>query len=364
MKKNILIIGNTNIYGGVGHMIREYCERIYSDNIHFDILYYDECGRETEKYLKKINAAYFHVPQYSKNPLQFVNYMKKFCKLNKYDLVHCHASTAMLLMYALPIKIINKTPIIYQSHDSGADESLILHCLFRPLIKVFCIKYLSVSWDAGIWMFRKSGIKSDKHVFLQNGLDSSVYMFNAKKREMIRTELGAGERFLIGNVGRFEKQKNHKFIIDIFEKVHQVDSKASLLLIGQGSLKKQVQTLVKEKKLEEVVIFCDYKKNISDYYSAMDLFLFPSKHEGMGLVAVEAQLAGLPVVASKNVPKEVKISKFFSQCSLSDSLDTWVNKIMKLKQAGRCTYSKEMFKSSGYEINQSAAKLKKLYESF
>lgn len=364
MNKNILIIGNNSIYGGVGHVIKEYCERLYSDNIHFDILYYTECERETEKYLKKINATYFLVPKYSKNPLQFIKYMMNFCKVKKYDLIHCHASTAMLLMYALPIKMINKTPIIYQSHDSGADESTVLHCFFRPLIKVFCTKYLSVSQEAGIWMFRKSGIKSEKHILLQNGLDSFDYLFNAKTRKNIRTQLEIGDRFIIGNVGRFEKQKNHKLIIDIFEKIHQLDSQASLLLIGQGSLKVQVQTLVREKNLEDVVIFCDYKKNVSDYYSAMDLFLFPSKHEGMGLVAVEAQLAGLPVVASDNVPKEVKISESFFRLSLSDNLDTWVNKIMELKQLGRCTFSKEMFERSGYEINQSVVKLKKIYESF
>lgn len=95
----------------------------------------------------------------------------------------------------------------------------------------------------------------------------------------------------------------------------------------------------------------------------MDLFLFPSIHEGMGLVAVEAQLSGLPVVASYSVPKEVKVSESFYQFNLSDSLDLWVDKIMELKQIGRCTYSKELFEKSGYEINQSAEKLRKIYES-
>lgn len=363
MKKNILIIGNSSIYGGVGHMIKEYCERLYSNEMNFDILYYDSCEDETEKYLRKINAAYFHVPKYSKAPLQFLRYMKKLCKVKKYSLIHCHASTAMLLMYALPIKIMNKTPIIYQSHGSSADESAIMHCIFRPFIKVFCTKYLSVSWGAGIWMFGKNGIKSDKHIFLKNGIDSSAFLFNEKARKDIRTQLELRGRFVIGSIGRFEKQKNHKFIIKIFEKIHEMDSRASLLLIGQGSLKKQIQTLVKEKKLEDVVIFCDYKENITDYYSAMDLLLFPSKHEGMGLVAVEAQLATLPVVASNNVPAEVKISNFFFQLSLADNFDLWINKIMELKQAGRCAFSKEMFEKSGYEINKSTDKLKKIYES-
>jgi len=363
VKKNVLIIGNCNIYGGVGHMIKEYCERLYSDKIHFDILYYGDCEGETEKYLRNINATYYHVPKYTKHPLQFLKYMKKLCKSKKYDLIHCHASTAMLLIYAIPIKIINNTPIIYQSHDSGADKSAILHCFFRPFIKVFCTKYISVSWEAGIWMFNKSGINSEKHILLQNGIDSSAYLFNPKTRNNIRMQLNIGDKFIIGNVGRFEKQKNHKLIIDIFEKIHRLESQAVLLLIGQGSLKKKVQTLVKEKNLEDVVIFCDYKKNISDYYSAMDLFLFPSIHEGMGLVAVEAQLSGLPVVASYSVPKEVKVSESFYQFNLSDSLDLWVDKIMELKQIGRCTYSKELFEKSGYEINQSAEKLRKIYES-
>ncbi len=361
MKKNILIIGNTNLYGGVGHIIEEYCNKLYGEDFHFDFLYYEQYTEEEIVFFRSINASFYTVPRYSRTPLKFIKFMRRFCAEKYYDIIHCHASTAMLVMYALPFYLWDKTLILYHSHLSSNNISF-LHCMMRFLVCKISTKYIAVSKMAGIYMYGKKGINSNRFCLLKNGICYENYLFSKSSRDFIRNKLGISEdEFVIGNIGRFEKQKNHKYIIDVFKKFYETNRNAKLILIGDGSLKKQIQQKTIEFDISDAVLFLPNTKEVCKYYSAMDVFLFPSKYEGLGIVAVEAQISGLPVIASTKVPIEADISPLFHALSLDEKKEAWVDQIYSVMRNRRESLPRDLFEASGYSIDKSIQQLKDIY---
>lgn len=360
--KKILIIGNTNIYGGVGQIIKEYCTRLYSEEIYFEFLYYEDFEKEEKVYFNKINAKYYTVPRYSKNPIRFFKSMKKFCRNNSYDVIHCHASTAMLIIYAIPMYILKKTPIIYQSHGCYLRFPF-FHLLMRNIVKKVSVKYIAVSNEAGIWMFGKKGIKSNKYVLLKNGIDSKRYLYDIELRNAVRKKMGIENKYVIGHIGRFEVIKNHDFILEVFEKMYERNQNIVLLLVGRGKLENDIKNKIIKKGLLGAVLFAEVSEDVNKYYNAMDVFFFPSKSESLGLVVVEAQISGLPVVVSDGIPIETRISKEYYQLSLDAPKEVWGEIIMKAHKGSRENIKDEEFGKTGYTIESVISQLKNIYEN-
>ena len=161
-----------------------------------------------------------------------------------------------------------------------------------------------------------------------NGIDVQRFVYDEKKRKECRTALGVEEYVqLIGHVGRFDKQKNQQYLINVFEVIHQKHPNKKLLLVGDGEKIDMIRTAVKEKGLEKEVLFAGQHRDVSPYYCAMDVFVFPSLFEGLGIVAIEAQTAGLPVFASDTIPREAKITDTMTFVSLKSTYEEWASVI-------------------------------------
>ena len=167
---------------------------------------------------------------------------------------------------------------------------------------------------------------------------------------------------MIGHVGRFVEAKNHKFIIDCFEQINTNYSNVKLVLVGTGDLFNDIRDYVKQKKLDEIVIFIGEAQECSMYYSAFDMMLFPSFFEGLPFTLVEAQASGLPVAASNNVTKQVNITGLIKYISLKESIDTWTKEVMqhRANQKDRSIYA-EMMKESIFDINAVIEELADIY---
>lgn len=261
-----------------------------------------------------------------KRPFAFVQTVKE----QQFDVVHLHISNPTALLYALLCKWFTKAKVVATSHAQGvANRS-------NYFVKLchFCAKHLSRYCDVRLgdslhackWMFadRESSV-------MVNGIDTDSLKLNTEERAKIRRSLSISEdEILIGHVGRFATDKNHKFIVDVFEAYFKSHSNSKLLLVGKGELKEEIVEICKSKNLLNRVIFVESAPSLSAYYWAMDLFLFPSLREGFGLVAVEAQAASLPVIASSAVPRETTQSDIIDYANLDDDLSVWINKIDKL----------------------------------
>lgn len=168
---------------------------------------------------------------------------------------------------------------------------------------------------------------------------------------------------VIGHIGRFEKPKNHIFLVNVFENVLRY-SDAMLLLIGDGSLKSEIERIVMNKGIEDKVIFLGAQSQVAPYLSAMDCFAFPSLFEGLGIVLIEAQANGLKCFVSDTIPEETNISPLINRLSLSDSPNEWAKAIVNnsFTISDRDKFADQVI-VSGYDIKETAEQLQNLYLS-
>ena len=361
--KKVLMIGSMDVYGGVGHMIFEFCRNINRDAVQFDFLYYEDLSVEEQNAVDSCHRTFYKGPRYTKQPLEFYRKIKEFFRTHKYDIVHIHASTGMLLMYALPVWKSAETKIFYQSHSDCVvgTANKIFHSFFRHLVVKAADCIIAVSEPAAGFMYGNKRVTET--VILKNGMDIKKYKFQEKVRDEIRRKLEVGDAYMLGHVGRFTYSKNHSFIIKVFEQMYKRDRDVKLLLVGTGEDEEKIRQMVQEKKLTEKVIFYGVSQCVETLLCAMDCFIFPSHYEGLGIAALEAQASGLPVVASEQVPKEAGATELYKALSLSeDAAETWAETILafKKKKTGRQLRYQELAEK-GYDIKETAEKLKRMY---
>lgn len=361
--KRVLLIGSVDIYGGVGHMILEFCRNINKDVVHFDFLYYDDISAEAKKIIDSYNGTFYKIPRYSKQPFQFYQKIKEFFQTHEYDVVHIHASTSMLIMYALPVWRSEKTKIFYQSHSDCVEGTVnkTVHFFSRRLVVKYANCKMAVSEAAARFMYGKK--RGNETLILKNGINIKKYEFNEEIRKEIRKDLDINSDFVLGHVGRFTYSKNHPFIIEVFKRMCGMDSNLKLLLVGSGEDEDKIKQMVRERNLSEKVIFYGISNHVEELLCAMDCFIFPSNYEGLGIVALEAQANGLPVVASDRVPEETNVTELYRILSLTDdSSEVWANTILafKEKKMDRKLRHQDLI-SKGYDIKETANKLEKIY---
>ena len=189
--------------------------------------------------------------------------------------------------------------------------------------------------------------------------DPGRFKFSEISRKEIRAKYGIkDDDFVIGHVGRFYPQKNHIFLIDVFSEVHKQKPNAKLLLLGDGPLQEKVQKKVGALELTDSVLFAGLQKEPAPFYSAMDVFCFPSLWEGLGIVLLEAQYNGLPCVVSDVVPKEAEISNGINRMNLNTSVQEWAKALISLYGRRNCLKCKK----TQFDINAVFPKLQILYK--
>ena len=213
-------------------------------------------------------------------------------------------------------------------------------------------------------MFGNRNVDNGNVTIIHNAIDLEKFKFNKTIRNEIRKKLNISpDEIVVGNVGRFTDQKNHEFLIDVFNELYNKNSKYKLLLIGTGKKEKFIKAKVKKLKLNKNVLFMGYKSNSNEYMQAMDLFVFPSKFEGLGIVLIEAQANGLICFTSKDrVPYDAKVSKLLNFIPLKNNKEEWAEEILKA-DIKRKNVEKQI-KEKGYNIKDEIKKIEKLYIEF
>ncbi|MBQ7574534.1 MAG: glycosyltransferase family 1 protein [Clostridia bacterium] len=187
--------------------------------------------------------------------------------------------------------------------------------------------------------------------FLNNALDFDAYKFSEYQRQKIRDEHRIdNEQFVIGHIGRFSSQKNHKFLIDIFKEILKNNSNAVLILVGIGKLQEQVKEQVRRYDIEENVKFLGARDDVAKLYSAFDVLLFPSLYEGMPNVVIEAQASGLHCVISDTITKEADITGLIDYVPLEETAQYWADRVLAYRNGYKRENTKEEFIKNGYDI--------------
>lgn len=355
----VLHIVHKMSYGGIETFLMNIYRNIDREEIQFDFAVHTDVSGDYDEEIRQLGGNIYYFTSRRKNIIKYYRDWKKFLKDNKdkYIAIHMHVSS---LTTILPLKIAKKYGIkkrfmhAHNTYQKGTMHN-ILNKLHQNKIDKIATKCLACSTEAGKYMY------GDKHFELvNNAICAKKYSFNQQKRSEIRKKMNLENKFAILHIGRFNYQKNHKFLIKIFGQIVKKEPNARLFLIGTGELQGQIRNSVKERKLEDKVYFLNTRSDINDIMQAMDVFVFPSWHEGLPVVLIEAQAAGLKIIASDSISKEVKITDLLEFVSLSDNPETWAEIVLKNKEYNRENTYKHIV-NAHYDIEDVIGKLKKYY---
>ena len=318
-----------------------------------------------DKEIYALGGTIYHFPAKSISFWGYLKGLKKIIQDNHYDYVLRITSNAMGFLDLAVAKKAGAKKCIARSSNSSDGASFkvkISHWLGSIFFKRFVDVKIAPSSDAAIYTFGKRDYEKGLVNILPNGLDLKYFSYTEIGRESIRREFNIRDsQKVIGHVGRFSTQKNHSFLLYIFEEYHKKEPNSVLMLIGEGELKAEIQRRVIEMKLDECVVFAGIRADMPSVYSAMDAFVFPSLYEGMPNVIIEAQACGLPCVIADTITKEANVSGFIEYESLRNNLESWGKKISECVGNGRIDSSIAM-KNAGYDIDDVVKKFGCLIE--
>ena len=361
MKTKVLhVIGGMG-RGGAPSFIINNLQVIDTNKVQFDFLVRNDNCAFTD-IIESKGGRLFVVPSFPRHLFSnFIETLKVFRKYGKgYDVIHVHANA---LYYTLPLllaKFYGVKKIILHSHNTQSNVSYLrfLHYINKKIVSRLANIFLACGEKAGHWMY---GSKSFE--VINNAVDVSKFCFSQSARNEIRQEFGLGETTMVlGNVGRFQKVKNHDFLIDIFAEYVKINPDSVLLISGGGTLLEAMKGKAQRLSLADKIIFAGVRSDIEKLYSAMDIFVMPSLFEGLPFVAIEAQCSGLPCLISKNVTEEAFITDLCKVETLNNDAKTWCNDLIELINTpiDRTKY-KQVVSDKMYDINYTANRLQEIY---
>lgn len=350
------------ILGGIESVVMNYYRCIDKNKFQFDFIAPKGSTFPNKDEIEKLGGRIFVVPKYS-HPLAYIKAVRKIFRENNYKIVHCHMNTmGIFAMYAaykehIPIRILHNHSMINHFFSRSEFKRNILKYVLRTFCKIYPSHFCACSKAAGNWMYGKNF----NYTIFNNGIDVNKFKFNQEIRKSVRSELGIQDKLVVGHIGRFCPQKNHNFLVEIFNNLLSLHDNAVLLLIGEGELLDQVKFKVKQLNIEDKVIFLGKQNDTSKYYQAMDVFCLPSRYEGLPVVAVEAQCSGLPCLFSTYVSKESKILDSTEFLSYDDTLDKWSQTMSELANNQRVDGAEQVRKCN-FDMKDEAKKLELYYQ--
>lgn len=355
---------------GIESFIMNVYRRVNREDVQFDFLVLRDEHEFYEDEIKILGGKKYWVQSNKKNTLLRIvdeaKQIRDFLSKHFYDIVHIHYTTPLRAPYLKAIARAGVTTRIYHSHSAFVSGKnfikLIIYNAMRKQITKWATHYFACSQAAADWMYERKLIEKGKIQIVCNGIDTIKFAYNKGDRENVRREYGLEDKYVLVHTGRFEEQKNHSFIVKVFNELKKTCPDARLLLLGSGELMDEIKLKVKALGIETDVLFIGVKSDVFRYLSAADCYIMPSLYEGLPVAAVEAECSGLPCIFSTNITKEVALIDETSFLSLESSIETWVDQILKFRKVRRCNKS-EIIKKKGYDVQIIANEMQHFYLS-
>ncbi|EGE54561.1 glycosyltransferase [Streptococcus parauberis] len=354
-------IGSMNI-GGIENMIMQMYRHIDRDKFEFDFLVHDENKNFYEDEINSFGGKLYRIDFISKHPIKHVvNFIKFFKKHPEYQIIHIHTTYSIMFVDAMIAKLFDRKVIIHSHNSSAPGKRKIIHKLFKNIQNYFSDYRVSCSDYASEWMFPKR--VQNEVVFWPNALDITCLKFDSKLRDTLRTDYQVGDKFIIGNIGRFSYQKNQTKLIDVFTYYNKYNSNSELWLIGDGPDKVKLKSYVEELGISDYVKFMGPTDNVVAYLSALDFFIMTSHYEGLPLSLIEAQATGLNTITlSDGITKLVKVAPYLKYLENNATNNEWKNAI----EAGKSNQFNrdkafELIQKSQFNIENWIIEVEKIY---
>ena len=348
---------------GVMSVIMNYYRHIDRDKVQFDFLHFIACEDSYMDEIRELGGKIYCIDKPGSS-FQSIKQLNSFFRLHagEYTWLHNHEVYLTFLLrpiakrYGLEKFIVHCHATKYSDKTLNAVRNRIL-CLPIRLMKV---ERFACSEAAGKFLYGEKMLKAGKVFIMHNAIDCEKFRFRPEVRERLRKEMGLDGKFVIGHVGRFERQKNHEFLIEVFAECKKEIDSCILLLIGEGSLRSKIEKKVVEKVLKNSIIFLTKRNDMEYLYQVMDLFVLPSLYEGLPVSCLEAQVNGLECIVSRTVTDELKkqtIGSIITMLPLEKKV--WKQNILSCKI--RQTSISQHINNDNYDINLQSCRLHSFY---
>jgi glycosyltransferase involved in cell wall biosynthesis len=350
--------------GGAETLLMNLYRNIDRSKIQFDFLTCKEGVFDEE--IKQLGGNVYRIPyitdvghfKYRKNLEEFFT-----CHLD-YKIVHSHLDkmSGLVMQAAKKARIPVRISHSHNTNSEGGMAAKLYKWYIGQLINPNATNYYACSQLAGEWLFKKRAAAAS---ILKNGIDLDQFQYSSQTRREIREELHIPEKNIVfGHVARFAHQKNHEFLIEVFAEFCKSEKDSVLLLVGDGPLRQEVEKKVFDLKINNKVKFLGVRSDIPRILQALDLFIFPSLHEGLPVSLIEAQGAGLPCFISDQISKEVDMGMGLVEFLPLNNKRLWIETIKKRESiSNRGKLNLEPIIQKGYNIKITASKLEEFYLS-
>lgn len=339
-----------NVFRGIDHRLFQ-----------IDFLLYSRNETDYTREVEQAGGKVYRVPSRRESFWKWHQSLRSFFRQHAQDYHAIHfcgnSLTAMAPIYyaykyGIPVRIVH-------AHNSAARglHNRLLHCLKRNYVYSISTHHFACSTLAAQWFFGKK-----EATIIRNGINVKDFVYDENIRKQMRVELGVKEDdFVIGHVGRFVKEKNHVFMVEVFAQFVKRCPDSKLMLIGVGSLMNEIRSLVQKLELSEKVLFLGERSDVNRLMQAMDVFLMPSLFEGFPFVLVEAQAEGLPCCISDAINKDICITDNVDCVSLGATPGEWAEILEEKCRSFVRTDCSEIIVKSGYSIEETVLFLQKVY---
>lgn len=355
--------------GGISTVMLNYYREIWRQSesqgsLVIDFMSYGEIDEKLNGEVRAHGGRYLQLPNRTRNPIRHYKEYLSILEKTSYDVLHFNYDSGLDAIELWESR--KRVPLLICHVHSTRLRYNYINWFVKPLVRRSYNCALSCSNAAGESLF---GENAD-FIVLNNAIDTGKFSYNSEVRKSMRKKLGiSDDTFCVGNVGRMNSgnPKNTGFLIKAYAVLHEARPNTTLVIIGDGDLMGEWRALADELGVSDSTIFVGFKTNVTDYMQVFDVFCFPSRWEGLGTVAIEAQAAGLPVLASDAVPKEVKLTDRLRFLPIGEGdKEVWVTEIAQImdKVYNRETsreFVQKQIRDSGYDIAVEAEKLLSIY---
>lgn len=359
----VLHVLNSVNRGGAETMLVNQYRAIDRSRVQFDFVIHTKEEGDYSDEIKEMGGRIYRFPHYSgKNHFRYKTAWGTFLNAHpEHQIIHGHLRSTAAVYLGIAKKYGRIT--IAHSHSTASRgnrlERLAKSILQFPTRHV-ADYFFACSDDAGKWLFGSRVTRQQNYRVIRNAIDAEKYRFSEPLRHKIRNELGLRDAFVLGHVGSFTHPKNHKFLVEVFSEVHKKNGNAVLLLLGDGELRSEIEKQLAYLGLRDKAILAGVVPNVSEYLQGMDVFVFPSWFEGLGMVLIEAQACGLPCLASATMPRESDLGTgLYHRFSLDESPSRWAEEILSLDNAR--IDSTLALNESGWNVMQTASWMQEFY---
>ncbi len=354
MERLLCIISAMNTGGAETFLMKMYRAM---DHSHHQM---DFCVNSDENYyteeIRKLGGKIYKVPVKSTDPIGWFRATKKVVSENRYNQVIRVSEHSLAALDLWVAKKAGAKRLIMRSSNASSESrtSILLHTLFKPLAKKIPNVKIAPSVLAAEYTFGKGCVDRNEAHILKNGFAINDYSFSETQREKYRMEFGLNHNYVLGHIGRFSEQKNHSFLLDVFVGFLKNEPNARLLLVGGGQLEQMVKQKVEALNITDQVVFAGVRSDIPQLLNAFDVFVFPSKYEGMPNTVLEAQANGLHCIVSDQITREANITGNVTYMPI-DNAYLWVDELKKTMSFGRDRDAGKLLTKKGYDIRNTVA---------